>query len=173
MSSKFLRFVSILFDLILQGAVACLILFPLVSENRVTFDSARLITVGMSPSDVESILGEPYALAGCVFTPIAVIREDGEPKVDGLMVTPSFYPLGPGLPSYTLHSRQEEFPSYFGQTLPSNRCQFWLTKSCSIVVFYDQGDRVAKVFALPTTVKPGDPVVRLKWFVSELFRKLF
>jgi hypothetical protein len=157
-----------LLNMFFQSTVVGLIFCLLINNNRITYESATLIKVGMSPAEVVQILGEPYPLPGHIFTPIAVTREDGEPKVDAIKITPAFYPIGPGLPSYTLHSRQEEFPPFFGQTNPTNRYNFWLTKSCSILVFYDSNEQVTRVFALPTTVEPGNPFERLQWYVSRL-----
>lgn len=124
----------------------------------------------MTPTEVENILGKPTALAGCVFTPIARMREDHEMKVDAIGITPSFYPLGPGLPSHILHSKQEEFPTSFGQ-ITTERYDFWLAHDVSMVVLYDHQSRVAKVFALPTTIEPGNVWVRLQWYLSQLLGK--
>jgi len=121
----------------------------------------------MTPSEVEDILGKPSSLAGCVFTPIAKMREDHEMKVDAIGITPTYGPLGPGLPGHILHTRQEEFPTYFGQ-MTGQRYDFWLARDVSMVVLYDHQSRVAKVFALPTTIEPGDPIVRLQWYVARL-----
>lgn len=162
---------SILLNMFFQSTIVGLIVYLLINDNRISYESAQLIKIGMLPAEVEQILGEPYPLPGHVFTPISVTREDGEPKVDAIKITPSFYPIGPGLPSYTLHSRQEEFPTFFGQTNPAYRYNFWLTKSCSILVFYDSDERVTRVFALPTTVEPGNPFERLQWYVTRCLGK--
>lgn len=165
------RYISFTYFLALQISVIAVIVALLSSHPRITFKIANDIKVGMSPSEVEQILGQPYQLAGHTFSPVAVTREDGELKVDAIKITPSFYPIGPGLPSYTLYSRQEEFPTFFGKTNPANRYNFWLTQSCSILVFYGRDERVTNVFALPTTVEPGNPLIRLKWYFTQLLGK--
>jgi len=163
------RFSSILFNLLLQSTVLGLIVSLLVTNNRISYTSAKLIQVGMSASEVAQILGQPYSLPGCIFTPVLAIREDGEPKVDGIKITPIYSPIGPGLPSYTLHSRQESaFSTHFSQISSGDQYHFWLNKPCSILVFYDRNERVSKVFSLPTTMEPGNPFVRLQWYVSRL-----
>ncbi len=161
---------AFLWSLTLQFLAVGLIAALLITRDRFTHNTASLIKVGMTPSEVEGILGQPSALAGCVFTPITKLREDHELKVDAIGITPTFYPLGPGLPGYILHSRQEEFPTYFGQ-LTGQRYDFWLAKDVSMVVLYDNQSRVAHVFALPTTIKPGNLWIRMQWYLSQLLGK--
>ena len=110
-SRRFAFLWSLSLQLLAVGLIAAL----LITRDQFTHKTASLIKVGMTPSEVEDILGKPSSLVGCIFTPIAKMREDREMKVDAIGITPSFGPLGPGLPGHILHSRQEEFPTYFGQ----------------------------------------------------------
>ncbi|MFO0813999.1 MAG: hypothetical protein U0796_12305 [Gemmatales bacterium] len=165
---------SVLRTVTLQLLAVGLVVLLLVGNVRYTVETAALIRVGMSPAEVEAVAGKASPLLGCVFTPILKTRENGEQKIDALGITSSFRitptsyrPLGPGLPAHVLHSPQEEFPTYFGQ-VTSQRYEFRLADELSIVVFYDKNDRVAKVYALPTTIQPGNWWVRMKWHLSQM-----
>lgn len=160
------RRITCLFSILFQLLVMGLVVFLLQANVKYTQEAASLVQVGMTPAEVEEVLGKPTPLASCVFSPIAKMREDGELKVDAIGITPSFYPIGPGLPGHILHTKQEEFPTYFGQ-ISTERYEFRLAEGLSIAVLYDHQDRVARVFALPTTIQPGDSWVRVKWLVSQ------
>ena len=167
------RLNSILLNMVLQSAVVGLIVYLLINNNRITYEYAKLIKVGMSPAEVEQILGQPYPLPGCIFSPVLAVREDGEPKVDAIKITPSFYPIGPGLPCYVLHSRQESaFSTHFAQISSRDQYHFWLNKTCSILVFYDRNERVSNIFVLRTTVESGNPIERLQWYMSRLLGRV-
>lgn len=158
-------------DLCMQVMLACLLLVLVRGHEEITFERAARVQVRMERAEVEAILGKPNRLEGCVFVPIVKTREDRSEKVDAIGIVPSFYPIGPGLESYTLHSPQEEFPAHFGQHSFESHA-FWLDRSCSVVVFFGAGDRVAKFFVLPTTIERGDVWVRMQWMVSQWWERV-
>lgn len=162
-----LPMLSVLRVVSLQFLAVGLVVLLLVGNVRYTIETAALIQVGMSPAEVEAVVGPATPVMGCIFTPILKTRATGEQQVDAIGISPSFYPLGPGRLAHILHSPQEEFPTDLGK-LTTERYEFRLADELSIVVFYDKNDRVAKVYALPTTIQPGNWWVRMKWHLSQM-----
>lgn len=156
--------VNLLMQLLVAGIVVTL---PAMRPLTYTPEQAAHIRPGMSRQAVETHLGQPSRLEGHVFVPVQVFR-DGEYFVDDIMFVSTFFPAGPGLPRHTLHSRQEEcWTDWNGD---GRHWSLWLGNTCSIVVIYNQADRVEKVYALRTTTTPGDLWEQLKWRVGELLK---
>ncbi len=162
-----LPMLSVLRVVSLQLLAVGLVVLLLVGNVRYTIETAALIRVGMSPADVEAVVGKATPLWGCFLTPMVKFRDDGDPKVDAIGITPGSPFFGPGRPAHILHSPQEEFPTDLGK-LTTERYEFRLANELSIVVFYDKNDRVAKVYALPTTIQTGNWWVRVKWHLSQM-----
>ena len=140
----------------------------LLTKRPYTLDDASRIQAGMTAGEVEALVGKPYRPLHidplCVFVPILNVRANGERMVDAIGVVPSASLYGPGLSGYILHSPQEQFPTRFGQH--TGHYELRLANELSLVVFYDQADRVSEVFALPTTIQPGDLIERVRWLLK-------
>lgn len=152
-----------------QFLVFGVVLTLLVMRPRsYTPEQAALIQPGMTQKQVEAILGRWMPLQGYVCIPKQVYR-DGRLFVDDIMFLPNGVLGGNGLPTYILHSRQEECWTDMSVESSNGRYKgqysFWIGHDCSIVVFYGPTNRAEKVYALRTTTKPADfgAYVKRQW----------